>query len=64
MEKTKFGARTYSESDYKEIIAANKSLEKTFMQVGDEFIYVGGNIQELTNALEEGTIGKLGEANR
>jgi hypothetical protein len=31
LDKIKEGGRTYSESDYKELIAANKALEKSFM---------------------------------
>ena len=64
IEKVKKGERTYSEADYKEIIAGNKSLEKDFTQIGDEFIYVGGTIEELTAALEENTVAIMGEANR
>jgi hypothetical protein len=64
IEKVKKGERTYSEADYKEIITGNKSLEKDFTQIGDEFIYVGGTIEELTAALEENTIAIMGEANR
>ena len=62
--KVKEGSRTYSEDDYKEIIAANKSLEKAFTQIGDDFIYVGGSMEDLIDALEKNTLAKLKEANR
>jgi hypothetical protein len=64
LDKIKEGGRTYSESDYKELIAANKALEKSFMQVGDEFIYMGGSMDELTEAVKKNTLAQLGEANR
>ena len=62
--KAQQGNRVYSEADYKEFIAANKNLEKSFTKIGDDFIYVGGSMEELTQALEKNTIAKLGEANR
>jgi hypothetical protein len=34
------------------------------MQIGDEFIYMGGSIDNLANALEENTAAKMEEANR
>ena len=64
LDKTKEGNRTYSESDYKELIAANTSLRDKFVQVGDEFLYIGGTVEELTEALEKNTLAKLDEANR
>jgi hypothetical protein len=64
LDKIKEGGRTYSEADYKELIAGNKSLEKSFTQIGDEFIYVGGSMEALTDAVKENTVSKLAEANR
>jgi hypothetical protein len=62
--KARAGNRTYTEEEYKEFIAANKSLEKTFVQIGKDFIYVGGTIETLIAALEENTITQMDEANR
>ena len=62
--KAKQGERKYNETDYKEMVAANKDLEKSFVQIGDEFVYIGGSIDELPAALEENTMAKLNEANR
>ena len=62
--KTKEGNRAYSEADYKEIIASNKNLKDAFVQIGDEFLYVGGSMEALIEALEENTLAKLDEANR
>jgi hypothetical protein len=64
LDKTKEGKRSYSESDYKELIAVNKALKDEFVQIGDEFLYVGGTMESLTEALERNTLAKLGEANR
>jgi hypothetical protein len=64
LDKTKEGKRSYSESDYKELIAANKALKDEFVQIGDEFLYIGGTMEELTEALEKNTLAKLEEANR
>ena len=62
--KVKQGGRTYSEGDYKELIAANKELSKNFTKIGNEYIYVGSSMDSLVEALEENTLAKLGEANR
>jgi ABC-type transporter Mla subunit MlaD len=64
LDKTKEGNRTYSESDYKELIAANNTLKDEFIQIGDEFLYIGGTMEELVEALEKNTLAKLSEANR
>ena len=64
LDKTKEGKRSYSESDYKELIAVNKALKDEFIQIGDEFLYVGGTMESLTEALERNTLAKLSEANR
>ena len=64
IDKIKEGGRIYNESDYKELVAANRSLESQFTQIGDEFIYVGGSMEDLREALEENTVAKLQEANR
>ena len=64
LEKTKESNRTYSEEDYKELVAYDSTLKKDFVQVGDKFLYVGGSMQELTDAIEKNTVAKLTEANR
>ena len=64
IDKIKSGGRTYDEDDYKELISANKNLEKTFRKVGDEYIYVGGSMKDLTDAVEQNTVALLQEANR
>ena len=64
LDKTKEGNRTYSESDYKELIAANNALKDEFIQIGDEFLYIGGTMEELVEALEKNTLAKLNEANK
>ena len=63
LDKVKEGGRTYSEEDYKQLIAANKTLEKSFTKIGDEFIYVGGSMETLTDALQKNTIAVLQDAN-
>lgn len=64
LDKVKEGNRTYSESDYKELIATNNALKDEFVQVGDEFLYTGGTMEELIEALEKNTLAKLNEANK
>ena len=64
LDKTKEGNRTYSESDYKELIAANNALKDEFVQIGDKFLYIGGTMKGLIEALEKNTLAKLSEANR
>lgn len=64
LNKIKEGGRKYSEEDYKALIASNKHLEKSFTQIGDEFIYVGGSMETLTEAVKENTVAQLQEANR
>ena len=56
--------RSFGEEEYKKFVANNKGLEKQFMQIGDEFVYMGGAIQDLVAALEENTIANIEEANR
>ena len=63
LEKMKSGNRKYSEEDYKAIVASNKSFESKFMQVGDEFVYVGGTMEELKEAIREDSSARLQEAN-
>lgn len=64
LNKIKEGGRSYSEEDYKELIAGNKSLENSFTQLGDDFIYVGGSMEDLIDAIKKNTVSKLQEANR
>lgn len=64
LDKIKQSGRTYSEDDYKALIAANKSLEKKFTKVGDDFLYTGGSMEELTEAIEKNTEALLQEANK
>jgi phosphoribosylformimino-5-aminoimidazole carboxamide ribonucleotide (ProFAR) isomerase len=52
LEKVNNSGRSYSEEDYKALIAANKSLESKFIQIGDKFMYVNGTMQELREAIE------------
>ena len=63
LDKVKEGGRAYSEKDYRSLIAANKSLEKSFTKIGDEFIYTGGSMETLTDALQKNTIAVLQDAN-
>jgi hypothetical protein len=44
------------------LVTSNKDLAKDFVQIGDEFIYVGTSMNMLTEALENNTIAILGEA--
>lgn len=64
LDKIKEGGRTYTEEDYKQLIAGNQNLAKSFTQVGDEFIYVGGSIEDLKDAVKANTDATLQEANR
>jgi hypothetical protein len=64
LKKAKEGARNYSEDEYKSFVAADKSLSDDFVQVGDEFIYLGTSMKDLTDAIQKNTIGQLEEANR
>jgi hypothetical protein len=49
-------SRTFTEEEYKELISANRDLEGTFTQVGDKYIYIGGKMDVLTEALEENAL--------
>ena len=62
LDKVKESERTYTEEDYKELIAANKGLKQYFKQIGDKFVYVGGSMETLVDALEENTTALLGQA--
>ena len=64
LEKVKEGGRKYSEDDYKKFLAGNSNLEDSFTKIGDEFVYVGGSMEDLTDALKENTVATLEEANR
>jgi hypothetical protein len=54
--------REFSEDVYKQLITANKDLKDEFIQMGDQYIYIGSSMQLLTGALEENTLALLGEA--
>jgi uncharacterized protein YaaN involved in tellurite resistance len=54
--------RSFDEETYKLLVASNKNLAKDFVQIGDEFIYVGTSMGMLTEALENNTIAILDEA--
>ena len=64
LNKVKEGGRKYSSDDYKAFVAANQGLKEQFIQVGDEYVYLGGHISELTSALEQNTVAILGNTNR
>ena len=64
LDKIKENERTYSEDDYQKIIQANKKLETSFTKIGDDFVYVGGSIDELESAVRENTAAILEEANQ
>ena len=64
LEKTKEGARKYSEEDYKSFMSANPALKEDFIQIGDEFVYLGNSMETLTDAIQKNTVSKLEEANR
>ena len=49
-------SRTFTEEEYKELISANRDLEGAFTQVGDKYIYIGGKMDTLTEALEENAL--------
>lgn len=49
-------SRTFTEEEYKELISANRDLEGAFTQVGDKYIYIGGKMDTLTDALEENAL--------
>ena len=57
-------SRSYGEEDYKKIVNGNKRLEDQFIQIGDEFVYMGESINDLIGALEENTFSNLQEAAR
>lgn len=63
LDKIKEGGRSYSEEDYKKIIQSNNKLEKSFKKIGDEFIFVGGSMKELTDAVQKNTVATLDDAN-
>jgi hypothetical protein len=62
LDKIKEGGRTYSQEDYQKLVLADPSLEKSFVQVGDQFIYVGNSIKDLKEAVEANTTALVGEA--
>ena len=64
LERVKEGSRKYSEEDYKSFVSANKSIADDFVQIGDEFVYLGGSLQTLEEAVKENTIAQLEEANK
>jgi hypothetical protein len=57
-------SRSFGEEEYKKFVSNNKGLEKQFIRIGDEFVYMGGSINDLVDALEENTIANINEANR
>jgi hypothetical protein len=63
LKKAEEGARKYSEEEYKSFIAANKGLKNEFIQIGDEYVYLGTAMDDLTDAIMENTVAKLEEAN-
>ena len=63
LKKAEEGARKYSEEEYNSFIAANKGLKKDFIQIGNEYVYLGTAMSDLTDAIMENTIAKLDEAN-
>ena len=62
LDKIKEGGRTYSQEDYQKLVLADPSLEKSFTQVGDQFVYVGNSIKDLENAVQKNTIALVGKA--
>ena len=64
MDKVKEGERTYGEDEYKSLVSANQELKDSFIQVGEDFYYVGGSMEALTDALEKNTLENIQEANR
>jgi hypothetical protein len=56
-------SRSFSEEDYKALIATNSELKDVFRQVGDQYVYVGGDISNLTAALDENTEATIAAAN-
>ena len=66
IQKIKSGGstRSFDEDTYKQIIGNNVDLASQFRQIGDEFVYVGGSMDALVEALEENTIANIDEANR
>ena len=57
------GNREYEEDFYKDLIATNKTLEKSFIQIGEKFVYLGTSMDELREAIKENTLNRIGEAN-
>ena len=64
IEKIKNSSRKFSEEDYKAILTKDNTLSSSFVQMGEEYVYIGDSIQDLTKALEENTTATLQEANR
>lgn len=59
---TKEGNRKFTEEQYKSLTSRDKSLEKAFIQVGDQFIYVNGTIEQLNEAITKNTDAQLQDA--
>lgn len=55
--------RVYKEETYKSLVSFNSTLSKNFMQVGEDFVYLGGSMQELKEAIEQQTIASRQTAN-
>jgi hypothetical protein len=51
LKKAEGGARKYSEEEYKSFVAANKGLKNDFVQIGDEFVYLGSSMDDLKEAV-------------
>lgn len=64
LDKIEQGGRQYSEDDYNSLIATNKDLKKSFTQIGDKFVYLGGSMKELEEAVKENTLNRIKDANK
>ena len=63
LDKISEGARKYSKEEYQSFVAENSSLKDDFVQIGDEFVYLGNAIQDLEKAVKQNTVSQLREAN-
>lgn len=64
VDKIENGGRQFSQEDYSSLIATDSSLKDQFIQMGDEFVYIGNSLANLTDAIKENTTATLQEANR
>ena len=54
--------RTFTKENYDTLVAANEDIANQFVQIGDEFHYVGTSLQEVADTLKQNMVMELGKA--